>query len=93
MKPDIDLNIFIKNKDRGIHDYGHVLNISNEYIRTHYDQYKKEKEIPTICALSDEERYEFETRVMRALGIEYELRPGWKENFVKEEEEKEKQPV
>ena len=44
--------------------YGYRLNVSDPEIKPLYDRYKKWKDIPVWCPLSDKERLEFEDYIL-----------------------------
>lgn len=46
-------------------DYGYRINISQKPYSELYERYKKYKNIPRWCPLSDYERFEFEQYIMR----------------------------
>lgn len=53
--------------------YGYALNISHPRVAAWYARFKAEKHLPVMFPISDEERFEFETRILRALNIEYKI--------------------
>ena len=46
--------------------YGYQVDITKPKYRNLYDRYKKYKNIPRWCPLSDGERFEFENYVLRS---------------------------
>lgn len=46
--------------------YGYQVDITKPKYRNLYDRYKKYKNIPAWCPLSDGERFEFENYVLRS---------------------------
>lgn len=45
--------------------YGYQIDISHPSIKPLYDRFKKWKGIPDWCPLSDEERFEFESYILK----------------------------
>ena len=75
--------------------YGHGLDSANPRVMIWLERFKNEKGIRSCDQVSAAQRYEFETRIFKALGISYELLPGWKPNFEREDDEeiKKEQPA
>ena len=52
--------------------YGYKVDISNPKIKPLYERYKKWKGIPSWCPLSDDERLEFESYILKGDDIKNE---------------------
>ena len=46
-------------------EYGYQVDISDPKIKELYFRYKKWKKIPSWCPLSDDERFEFESYILK----------------------------
>lgn len=58
-------DIFLKNNP-----YGYQININHPRIAQLYARYKRWKNIPQNCPMSDDERHEFEQYILRRKKIE-----------------------
>ena len=52
-----------------VNKYGYQVDITKPKYRELYERYKKYKNIPRWCPLSDAERFEFENYVLRSKKI------------------------